>query len=186
MKPRLESSKKWTTFPLELKEQICSVFSEGFADLLGEGQFIADGRIYREEILFRVGFRAKGRLFQANFEASTGYSPADKTQDLIDLCVDATASMMEEYYKSNERIDLPRAWKEYDFKNKAVFLQFSSINTELEAEADKLLGLHRDSLVQGEDEDLEVSKVESDFSATSENDLLDDEKEDGEGNGQTH
>lgn len=152
MKPRLKSSKKWTSFPIELTEQIQSIFQENFEKKLEEGKFIVEGRIYPEEVLFRVGFSPSGRLFQANFEASAQYSEVEHTQDAIDLCLDATASMMEEYYASNERIDLPRNWGEYLFDKKKIYLQFSTINTTLESEADRLLGIDNSGLVIEEPE----------------------------------
>jgi hypothetical protein len=151
MKPRFSSSKKWTAFPIELNEQIHSVLEEGFRKKLAPGKFIVEGRIYTQEILFRIGFLPEGRLFQANFEASINYNDLENIQDAIDLCLDATASMMEQYYCSNERIDLPRNWSEYSFDSKKLCLQFSSVNSKLESEADKILGLVNDTLVHDED-----------------------------------
>lgn len=152
MKPRMTTSKKWTPFPLELSEQINSIFSENFQKQVGAGQIIVEGRIYPEELLFRVGFLPSGRLFQANFEASICYIPFENIQKAIDLCLDATASMMEQYYESNERIDLPRHWSEFIFDKQKIYLQFSSTNTSLEAEADRLLGANASHLVNEIDE----------------------------------
>jgi hypothetical protein len=54
--------------------------------------------------------------------------------------MDATASMMEEYFVANENLDLPRNWGEFLFDGKKIYLQFSSVNSTLESLADKLLG----------------------------------------------
>jgi hypothetical protein len=151
MKPRLASSKKWTVFPTELTGQIQSIFEENFEKKLGEGKFIVEGRIYPEEILFRIGYLPESRLFQANFEASIDHVNLEHTREAIDKCIDATAAMMVDYYDSNENLDLPRNWKEFIFDGSKMYLQFSSVNTTLESLADKLLGLTEESLIHEEE-----------------------------------
>jgi hypothetical protein len=147
----MSSSKKWTPFPCELNEQIISIFTENFSNRIGDGQFVIDGRIYSEELLFRVGFQPKKRLHQTNFEASIHYTAFENIQDAIDLCLDATGSMMEQYYQANGRLDLPQHWEEFVFDKQKLYLQFSSLNTSIEAEADKLLGVSQAQLVHEED-----------------------------------
>lgn len=153
MNPRLVSSKKWTNFPKEYLSQIEQVFSDAFAAQLTNGKLILDGRIYPEEIMLRVGFLENGRLQQANFEVSMNYS--QENQDAVDRiysCIDAAASMMGEYFAQNGEVDFPRKWKEYDFNGNMIFVQYTTDNTNLEAEANRLLGIDKDSLVQEEQE----------------------------------
>lgn len=151
LKPRLSTSKKWTQFPKEFSSQIEDVFKENFGDHLSKTKLFVEGRIYQEEILLRVGFLKEGRLAQANFEASMQYSP--KEQDAVERihnCIDAVASMIMEYFENEDEADFPRYWKEFPFQGKKIFLQFTTDNTELEAQADALLGENADDLVQEE------------------------------------
>lgn len=153
MNPRLKSSKKWTGFPKEYSEQIQAVFKENFAQYLDEGDLIIEGRIYQEEILLRVGYLEKGRLAQANFEVSMNYSQDEQDAvKRIHNCVDAAASMMMEYLENDGEVDFPYTWKEFPFQGKKIYLQFTTENTSLEEQANKLLGLDEESLVHDEDE----------------------------------
>ncbi|HEX7675781.1 MAG TPA: hypothetical protein VF412_16510 [Bdellovibrio sp.] len=154
MVPRLKSSKKWTNFPKEYSDQIQAVFKENFAQYLEDAELIIEGRIYSEEITLRVGYHQKGRLVQANFETSMNYSQDEQDAvSRIHNCVDAAASMMMEYFDQDGEVDFPYTWKEYPFQGKKLYLRFSSENSALEAEADRLLGIDREAMVNESQED---------------------------------
>lgn len=170
MNPRLASSQKWTGLPAEFADKVRKVFADNFKVEAEAGEFLVEGRIYAEEILIRIGYLEKGRLKQINFEASSAYSKeAGNAFDKLYLCVDAIASMMEEAFEAEEELEFPLNWREYDFEGQPVFLQYSTVNTELEAEADRLLGLAEETLVKEEvfDEEnrdaMEVAVVDSDL-----------------------
>ncbi len=149
MIPRLKTSKKWTAFPKEYLSQIEEVFTSTFKKQLHGSQLIVEGRIYTEEILLRVGVREKGRLAQSNFEVSMNYSP--KTKDAVERihdCIDAAASMMNDFFGSPEETDFPRSWQEFEFNKRPLYLQFSTENSDLEAQADALLGKSFAEMVQ--------------------------------------
>lgn len=154
MKPRLLSSKKWTQIPNELNDQIKSVFIEAFQEKLGDStKFLIDGRIYPQELCLRVGFIEPGRLTQCNFEVSLDNKELDQSPlEKIHLCIDAAASMMLDHIESEGNADLPYTWQPYKFNEQNIYLQFSTENTELEAEADRLLGLSQKSLVSESDD----------------------------------
>lgn len=141
MNPRLSSSKKWTKLPNEYLDQIKQVFSEAFETQLKNAKVFAEGRLYPEEIMLRVGFAEKSSIKQNNFEVSMQYSrdPEDALQK-ISTCVDVAASMMNEFFETNGEMDLPYSWKEIEFEKHTVFFQYSSVNSDLEAQADALLG----------------------------------------------
>lgn len=168
MQARLKSSKKWTLFPAEYIAQIERVFRENFAAQIGSAELLVEGRIYPEEILLRVGLKEKGRLKQSNFEVSMQYDPKKKDAvERIHNCIDAAASMMAEYFETDDDDDFPRTWKEYPFQGKALFLQYTTENSELEAEADRLLGESDDSLVHDAEENedaLARAEVDKDLS----------------------
>jgi hypothetical protein len=168
--PRLPSSTKWTEVPQEFLSKVVTVFNNQFQIEAGDGEFLADGRIYPEEVVLRVGYVQNGRLKQINFEASMdikGLTPEEspvlaaddeaasrqeqsKTMERLFTCIDALGSLMEEYFVGGdeEEMDVPLHWKEYEFEGEPVFLQYSTVNTKLEEEADRILGLLADDLVQ--------------------------------------
>lgn len=150
MKARLESSKKWTQFPQEFNQQIREVLAENFPAQAKAGKFVVEGRIYPEEVLLRVGFVENGRLKQMNVEISMNCSPKDlDATERIMNCVDAAAATMQEYFEQDPEteVEFPTLWKEIKFDGQPLFMQTSSVNTELEGWADKLLGEAADSMV---------------------------------------
>lgn len=164
MNPRLKSSKKWTNFPKEYSDQIQAVFKENFAQYLDDAELVIEGRIYAEEITLRVGYKENGRLAQANFEISMNYSQEEQDAvTRIHNCVDAAASMMMEYFEKEGEVDFPYVWKEFPFQGKKLYLQFSTENSSLEAEANRLLGVDEDSMIieENESEDA-LSRAEQD------------------------
>lgn len=153
MTPRLPNSKKWTPLPPELVTQICSVFEEAFEAQKTKGAFSADGRIYTNEILLRVGFLEQGRLAQANFEVSLDFNPNKQNAlEYIHLAIDCAASMMETFFAEEEAFaDMPTTWRAIDLEGKKVFIQVSTANAKLEKDADKILGEVEGGLVEGTD-----------------------------------
>jgi len=162
MNPRLKSSKKWTNFPQEYSDQIQAVFNETFAKYLTNAELIIEGRIYTDEIVLRVGYLEKARLAQPNFEVSMDYSR--NKQDALERihnCVDAIASMMQDYFENDGEVEIPYLWREYPFQGKKIYLQFSTENSRLEAEANRLLGLAEgELLVEEEDDEDALSRAE--------------------------
>jgi len=176
MKPRLKSSKKWTPFPKDYVSQIELAFNDAFPAQFAEAKLIIEGRIYPEEILLRVGYLEKGRLKQNNFEVSINYTP--KQQDAvakIHSCIDAAASLMNEYIESEGEVDFPHQWKDFDFDGTALWVQYTTENSDLEKEADRLLGLANEALVV-EEESSEDALARSDEIIPSTTDEEDDEE----------
>jgi hypothetical protein len=157
MTPRLIDSKKWTPFPKELVVQIEKLIHENFTLELQNCKIIVDGRIYAKEIVFSIGYVEKGRITQNNFAASIDYKPGkQKVTDMINACVDACASMMAQYFETQDAQDFPKTWTRFPFENHQVYLVFHRENSELEAEANRILGLSEDeALIRGVDEDEE-------------------------------
>lgn len=184
MEPRLKNSKKWTPFPKEYSDQIRAVFDENFAKFAEGGKFVVEGRIYTEEVMLRVGYLEKGRLAQANCEVSVNYSA--KEQDAVDRihnCVDAAASMMLEYFENEGEVDFPKTWKAYPFAEQTIYLKFNTENSELEAQADALLGTSDEGMLVEEAEGsdaLENADIDEDLSQTSGDEWRDPEDEDDE------
>ena len=198
MIPRLKTSKKWTHFPKEYIAQIEEAFRQTFVDSLKNAQIVIEGRIYAEEILLRVGFLEQGRLVQSNFEVSMGYNPlgSESIINSVHASIDAAASMMQEYIETTGEIDFPYSWKEHEFDNKKLFIQYSTTNTSLEAQADALLGSsiededqlmleqdesqdaldHVEALIESEDESGEIDEIDLEESDEAEESDTDEEK----------
>lgn len=152
MHPRLASSIKWTALPKELSDQIKSIFTEAFSAQLADARLIVDGRIYPEELLLRVGHIKGKSIRQINFEVSLGFDP--KKQNAlkeIHFAIDCAASMMDEYFRAESLSEFPLHWQKFDAQNKDAYIQVSTVNTDLEAQADALLGELDDSLVRNSD-----------------------------------
>lgn len=154
MIPRLSSSKTWTNFPPEFLEQVQDLVAETFEENLIEGAGLhLEGRIYPEEILFRLGLRTEGSLKQDNFEISAHYNPeAQNAKKVMHHCIEAAASMMAEFFDFEGDADFPRQWTEFKFEGTPLFVQYTTVNSDLEAEADRLLGSFDAELVQQEKE----------------------------------
>lgn len=172
MKPRYKISQKWTPFPQEFSDQIRSIFVQNFEQQLGKTMSLSvDGRIYQKEITLRIGLHSKGELKHFNFEASVDL-PANATGnekqifETISVAVDALGSLIAEYFENDQDIELPFTWTETTFENKKVWIQHSTENPDLEAEADKLLGIADDD--EGVLKHADDSKSEDILDATEE------------------
>ena len=141
MEPRNPNSKKWTAFPGEFVDQIKGVFAEAFKPSLSNAKLVAEGRIYSHEILLRVGFRENNELRQNNFEASMDFDPAkENALEQIYRLIDVLALTLNEYFEGKPASAFPTFLKEIKFEGRAVHFQFSTVNTDLEAAADEILG----------------------------------------------
>jgi hypothetical protein len=140
MEPRLKTSKKSTDFPSDYIKLIKDVIGKNFKKYLKDKTIVAEGFIYPEEIVVRIGFKSKGAAAQRNFEASVDYSPKKKNVlDQINLAMDALGSVIDQYFKADEELDLPLTWEKFDLEGKSVYLRFTRLNPELEAQADEML-----------------------------------------------
>src|SRR5690606_2175681 len=119
----------------------------------------------------------------------------------LHICVDAAASLMAEHFESKGELELPYSWTEYPFEGKKVWLQFSTTNTQLEKQANELLGEWNEGLVQGEvdeaddvdlasendeDETFEEDPEEDDLESDTLDDDDDDEDPDDDSNRRLH
>ncbi|MDX9730470.1 MAG: hypothetical protein RBT63_01750 [Bdellovibrionales bacterium] len=165
MTPRNPSSKNWTALPVEFREKAASVLAQNFRDESRHGEFFLDGRIYPEEIIVRAGYVEKGRLKQTNFEVSLDHAPNQSAMEKLFMGIDVLGSVFETHFEHlrEEEVDdveYPVNWEEFDFDDGKVYLRFSTTNTRLEEEANRLLGLGSDDLYMDGDEDLSADALE--------------------------
>lgn len=153
MDSRLKTSTKWTPIPAELVTHLEEVFREYFEDFdLKNGTFKVDGAIFPEEIILRVGLPQPHQLRCDNFELSQVYNAeSDKVTEVIHNMADDLGIIWEDYLEDPpELIDLPLVWQPVADR-KTSFYRYSSINAELEKQADILLQKYDKKLVYGED-----------------------------------
>ena len=174
MNPRKKESKKWTKLPTDFSIQVKTVFEQNFKPHLEGKKLTVEGRIYPSEIVLRVGINRKGELRYHNFEVSLDHSK--EKQDAISqihIGVDAIASLMVDYFDQEEEHEMPLVWQEYPFEKQTIWLQYTSENSTLEAEANKLLGLsEEDSLLAETVDELEALGLgDEEEGSTSEEDI---------------
>jgi hypothetical protein len=180
MNPRKKESKKWSALPPELSKQIKTLFEESFSEYLYEKKLKVEGRIYPTEILMRVGINYKGEIRYHNFEVSIDHDPKKQnTVAQIHVAVDAIASLLLEFFDLEEEHEMPLVWQEYPFEKQKIWLQYNSANSDLEAEANKLLGIKEgEDLLQGVDElGLEIDPDMEDVEITEEETQMPDDEE---------
>ena len=94
-----------------------------------------------------------------------------RTMNRIYVCIDALGSSLEEYFEEGDEeagTDIPLFWTPYEFENDTVHMKSSTVNTRLEEEADRLLGLLADSLLNEEtssEDALAKADIDSDLAA---------------------
>lgn len=138
------SAFKYQKLPPELKKMIEDLIGENYLSDLsrfysGEIKVLVDGRIFREEICLRIGFRKPGELRQFNLEASVDHTEKDNATDQIHRMVDCLGSIIEEMIEKQSSEEIPCQWSPVNFDGKTIFVQTSSANSDLEAQADELL-----------------------------------------------
>lgn len=160
MQARRSDSKRWTSLPKEYLKQMQEVSAQNFKEKMApKSQLILEGRIYKSELLLRLGYLEDQRLKQINFEVSLDYDKNKENMiEIIYRALDAAGSMLSEYFSDNN-MEFPLDWKSFKIEKKEVFLKHSTLNSKLEENADKLLGNHEDALVQGKENELEEEKT---------------------------
>lgn len=163
LNPRNTKLPKWTAFPKELTDQIRHVFEQNFEKQLGSHTKVhVLGKIFSKELCLRVGLHKKGDLKHQNFEVSVDHNgDHDVVVKKIHICVDAIAGLVQDFYDNEEDHELPYVWTEHPFQttdedgtktSQKIYVQFSRENPDLEAEADRLLGLDQERSLVNEDD----------------------------------
>lgn len=155
MEPRRKTNKKIrsTNLPPEYLKNIEELFNKAFQRQLKGRKVLVEGRMFPQELILSVGYLPDPKgLRQVNFEASIDHSAKDVFEKL-GVAVDAISSLMDQYMESEEALELPLEWTAYDFEKTKVFLRTNGRNTQLESEANKLLGTDTNEAFYSEGED---------------------------------
>lgn len=152
--PRKKSSRKRTEIPSELIEQIEDLLLANFRSELKRRVPVVTGHIYPEEIVLGVGLQVPKQLKHPRFDVSVDYNAKkDNAVKVIHLCVDLLAGLFEKLISEENDEDFPRIWEPLQFENKTVHVQYGTANLDLEKQADHLLGIDSDELLQHQDEE---------------------------------
>ena len=187
MDPRNKSKAPWTSLPEEFSFKVLSALEKEFPKQANSGEFIVEGKVFEQEIFIRIGYLEKGRIRQMNFEASIDYdrikndeipeknlASTGNNADILDnfyICIDCLGVWIKDTFKNiahDENLDLPLTWRPTDFHGQTVFLKYSSVNSRLEQDADRLLGIESDTLFHesGTTEDaFDLAEVDPDLSS---------------------
>ncbi len=146
LKPRLKISTMATSLPAEYLAQIQELLREQRPEYI----WVVEGLIYSDEVTLRLGFREPERLKQNNLELSMDLNQKDPLMAQISFGFEYLHFILEEVFSQalasgDEFFDpfqeLPVLWKKILFQKKQLYFKTSGENTDLEAEADRLLGL---------------------------------------------
>lgn len=161
MDPRNNQSTAWTALPEDFKNQVLKLLMDHFKAQSQKGQFSLDGRIYKTEILIRMGYLESGHIRPIQFDLSIDYD-SEKSQALqhFETLIDLGASLLDTYFRDPQQ-EFPFQWQTVDFEGTEVFIRQETTNSELERQANELLGedeVESESLIHG---DLESDEIES-------------------------
>lgn len=164
LSPRNEENKSFSLLPPELLETILEIFKDTFQEESTKGDFFCLGQVHQGEILLRLGYVEKGSIKQVNFDTSIDVEPNEPhVTDLLDELIVGTKELFINYFKNKNLEDFSYYWNPLETsKNHAIFYKYDATNTQLEAEANKLLGEENldSSLIHGDmEESEEIEKI---------------------------
>ncbi len=143
MTPRLDSSiaKNRSLVPQDALALIRESLLEEYKDFLADKVLITQGILYPQEVILSVRYREKGGIRQRNFEASLNFDLITQNpMNLIHAALDSVGSMLSQWIETDGDITLPLEWSKFDFENQSIWLRTTNVNSDLEAQADALLG----------------------------------------------
>jgi len=143
IEPKNKNNTSYTKLPKELLETIIDVFNENFDEQAQRGQFMAFGQVHTSEMVLRVGFLASDSIKQVNFDTSNEASGSDaQIISSLEEMVFATKELFLDYFKNQNLEHFSYHWNPLTSSAKTgqVHYKLDMTNTQLESEADALLG----------------------------------------------
>lgn len=145
MEPRKDESKakKFEGLPRDFCQLAEVTFLENFTTALKGKSLKLSGRIYPSEIIVRLSLGKPKEVRADNINVSVDHDKEkNDAMDQIHLAVDILATSLQEFLdkEDEEGLEKPKEWHAFQVENQEVFIMFDSLNDELEAKADELLG----------------------------------------------
>lgn len=154
---RVNKASKSTKLPAEFSNQISEVFNEHFKKQLGGQPVLVDTLLTASEVVVRVGYNPKGmKLQQHNFEVSLDYDqkPATNLVSSVHLAIDALANILQEHIEKPNQ-DFSPTWTAMTLEKREFFYRYTAENSELEKQANDLLGINDEESLVKLDETIE-------------------------------
>lgn len=160
IQPKNTNNKTYANLPNEVTKAVEEELSEVFEGPAAKGDFLCQIRVYRTEMVLRVGYIKKNEIKQVNFDLSKEVIP-EKPEPVktLELLVAASKELFHGYFK-NERIeDFSPLWA--DLSDSKISYRYDGTNTELESKANELLGeealdVSGEQMIQGDFSELEA------------------------------
>ena len=151
LESRKNKSSKSTKLPTEFSKQISDVFNEHFKKQVSGQPILVDSLLTGDEVVVRIGYNPKDtKLRQHNFEVSLDYDqkPATNLVSSVHLAIDALANILQEHLEKPNQ-DFSPTWTAMTLEKREFFYRYTAENSELEKQANELLGIdEQDSLVK--------------------------------------
>lgn len=166
IKPRLKSSKALTILPESFQKQVTELLKTHFSEHSKKGYFKVDGVISKNEIVFRYSYQPQDSIKTIQFDLSLEYNSSrsdfkdDPLMKVFEVLSDLGASLFHSLFEDQD-FELPSLWSPIEFENHTIYIQSEGIHSQLESQADEILGLSSKSndLVQGDMESEDIEKI---------------------------
>lgn len=158
MKPRKDESlaKKYQPLPKDFCELAEATFKEAFESQLAGRKLDISGRLYPGEIVVRLSLGSKKDLKNHNFSVSVDHTQENSNAlEQMHLGIDILASFLEDFLQAQadkEELDLPMDWHVYEVEGQQIYLIYDTVNDNLEAQANELLGISENEELLDDDE----------------------------------
>ncbi len=139
IRPKDTNNKTFAKLPTEIEEAFVREFNETFDEKSKIGNFMCEIRVYRTEIVLRVGYSITGEIRQINFDLSKQIELEDPNPSKdLENSVAGAKELFHRYFKTTNTEDFSPVWA--SFLNTDIYYKMDGTNTKLESEANRLLG----------------------------------------------
>jgi len=139
IRPKDTNNKTFAKLPTEIEEAFVQEFNETFDEKAKIGSFMCEIRVYRTEIVLRVGYNISGEIRQINFDLSKELEADDPNPSKdLENSVASAKELFHRYFKTSNTEDFSPVWA--SFLNTDIHYKMDGTNTTLESEANRLLG----------------------------------------------
>jgi len=135
IKSKNPENKTYSKLPIELTKAI----SEEFEDTFKKSGFRTFAHVYLNEIVLRVGHSPKSSIKQVNFDLTSEIEPqGEEPIQILERLIDCAKELFQSYFEHNDIEKFSPSWAKV--ANTNIDYKFDGTNTDLEDDANKLLG----------------------------------------------
>ena len=135
IKPKNTANITYSKLPVELTKAI----SEEFEVTFKKSDFKTFAHVYINEIVLRVGYSPKDSIKQVNFDLSANLEPEGlKPVQILERLIDSAKELFHSYFQDEDVKRFSPSWAQVT--DTTINYKFDGTNTDLEEEANRLLG----------------------------------------------